>query len=108
MLIHQVQVSHSYEKVLDPKRGLVQQKTERIGPGSAFMISDEDGKTYEADAGGTFDVPGEVAASYLRKDDWAEGPNPFAQEKEAEAEATAKKADDERSAGSITSMLVGP
>lgn len=75
-LIHTLTVADELRQEIDPVRGLVAHTEKTIRAGSATSIS-HDGETYKADAGGTFDVPADLATFLLRQPDWHQGENPF-------------------------------
>jgi hypothetical protein len=99
--IHQLEAEKVWESTLDPRTGrIVRRGSEQIGPGAATGFVAEDGTEYRRDPDGTFEVPGEVAAFKMREPGWQAGPNPFAEqieaehaqaEKEAKAELAAQK-----------------
>ena len=68
--------------VLDEKLGMVMRREKVMRPADTVAIKHED-REYSLQADGTFHVPAHVAAFFCRMPDWNEGPNPFAEVKEA-------------------------
>jgi len=73
--------------VLDPTLGPIKRREEALKPSGTWRIGAPDGATFERGADGTFEVPDEVAAFWLRRPGWHEGASPFA------AEAAASRGD---------------
>jgi len=98
MQIHHLQVEKVWESVLDPRTGRIVRKSEdQLAPATTAALT-YDGVQYNRDPDGSFEVPGEVGAYYLKQDGWQVGPNPFAEQIEAEHQAAAKSKTAERKA----------
>ena len=77
--IHNVIESPTMRHVLDPALGLVQRR-ELVMRASDVDRIKHGADTFEVQPDGSFEVPAEVAAHYLRMPGWHEGPSPFAPE----------------------------
>lgn len=76
MKIHKL-VKRSIERFeVDPIEGGRFVRRDVIKPADDHAIA-HDGKTYIIDEDGTFEVPHEVGAWFLKRDGWYEGPSPF-------------------------------
>lgn len=85
MRIHHLEVRNTTHVAADERTGkpvLVRDKV--LGPSGTTAITYE-GVQYNVQQDGTFDVPDEVGAYYMRGDGWFGGPNPFAEQFQAEA-----------------------
>jgi len=70
-----------------PRTGASLVRRESVTPSGTYVIQHE-GKTYEIQQDGAFEVPEDVAAFYLRMPGWHEGSNPFTMRKlQEDAEA---------------------
>lgn len=98
MQIHHLEVGRVYENAIDDRTGrVVRRATEQLQPAGTTGIT-HDGVQYNRQPDGTFEVPQEVGAYYLRQDGWQPGPNPFAEQILAEHDATAQAEADQRAA----------
>ncbi len=79
MQIHRLDTVRNERYVLDDELGVVMRKEQAIQPSTTTVICHE-GVTYEVQADGTFHVPENVGAFFLRMPDWHAGPSPFAPE----------------------------
>jgi hypothetical protein len=85
MQIYHVHTEYEDRWVLDPQRGHVKRREELITPSGTTTIvvpadqfdSTPDGDEFTADNSGTFSVPDDVAAYFLRQPGWNEGLSPF-------------------------------
>lgn len=75
--IHHVAVTYRERWALDPERGAVKERQEVLGASGTWRIGAADGTAYDREADGTFMVPDEVAAFWLRRPGWFEGASPF-------------------------------
>lgn len=75
--IYRVKVSFRERYVLDEKEGMVMRRERILQPADEVTITDPKYGTFEVQPDGTFHVPDEVAAHFLRMPDWNEGANPF-------------------------------
>jgi hypothetical protein len=85
MQIHNSTSSTKLVWSLDPSRGPVQQTERVVERGGATRItvpkggfaSTPDGATFELQPDGTFHVPDDIGAFYVRTPNWFEGSSPF-------------------------------
>ena len=77
--IHNVVESPTSRYVLDPDHGMVQRRELVMRASDVDRIKHGD-DTFEVQPDGSFEVPADVAAHYLRMPGWHEGPSPFAPE----------------------------
>lgn len=100
MQIHHLEVKRTYENVIDPRTGKVVRRMSepQLAPASTSGITSEDGEQFNVAPDGTFEVPHEVGAYYLKQDGWFVGSNPFAEQLLAEHEAREQAAVAEREA----------
>jgi hypothetical protein len=99
MQIYHVHTTYEDRWVLDPQLGNVKRREEIIAPSGTHQLvipagqfeSVPEGGEFDADTSGTFSVPDDVGAYFLRMPGWNEGLSPFPPE-EAPKKAAAKKA----------------
>ena len=77
--IHHVLVTHEDRWVVDPALGPVKRR-EQVTRASTVERLVHNGKTYEVQPDGTFDVPDDLAQFQTSRPGWFYGPSPFAPE----------------------------
>lgn len=91
--IHKLRSIKTFAFVPDPRTGRqTKMPIEQYTPDDTDRIA-SGGETYEVQPDGSFFVPVEVAAFFVRQPDWYEGPNPFApaEDDEERPRAAARK-----------------
>lgn len=84
MQIHHLEVERTYENTIDPRSGKVVRRLADpvLAPAGTVGIT-FGGEEYRRQPDGTFEVPAEVGAYYLKQDGWFVGENPFAEQLQA-------------------------
>ncbi len=77
MQIHRLDTVRTQHYVVDDDLGVVLRKEQAIQPATTTAICHQ-GRTYEVQPDGSFLVPDDVGAFFLRMPDWHAGPSPFA------------------------------
>ena len=86
MQIHRLDTVRTQHYVVDADLGVVLRKEQAIQPATTTAICHQ-GRTYEVQPDGSFMVPDDVAAFFLRMPAWHPGPSPFAPDGPASAPA---------------------
>lgn len=99
MQIYHVHTTYEDRWILDPDHGSVKRREALMKPSGTHSISVPEGQfdstpeggSFTADDSGTFSVPDDVGAYFLRMPGWNEGLSPFPPEEQPEAPKTSRR-----------------
>ena len=100
MQVYHVHTTYEDRWLLDPDKGAVKRREALMKPSGTSSIavpkgqfeSCPNGQTFTAQSDGTFELPDDVAAHFLRMPGWVEGSSPFPPDDLVPETKTRKKA----------------